>query len=296
LKPAARLKTSSIRRGGISGLLGSLRRGLSIPSQVSLEYWIARSSRAMTVGNGRISRPSLRAQAKQSMAPRKGRLDCFVALLLAMTWLKFHTQLRILAAGGARGFAETSANQRAQGMPGAQCTRSLACDENKHTSVVTTVTPESSRHSPRNGFTAYAVLSPATSSCCHRHSRIKGSSNPVELDFASANLTPATGARTIRFCRTQKAPIILHASRPLTRFISPCDCRCAPDAFTSTASRPALVTTRDRPSGGTRQRISELIWVGGKQKHFCKRGLTPFLIIRSDLPVGLICRRPNAKI
>src|SRR5882762_7585464 len=27
-------------------------------------------------------------------------------------------------------------------MPGAQCTRSLVCEKNKHTSVVTTVTPE----------------------------------------------------------------------------------------------------------------------------------------------------------
>ena len=36
-------------------------------------------------------------------------------------------------------------------MPGAQCTRSLVCDENKHTSVVTTVTPEIARHSPRKG-------------------------------------------------------------------------------------------------------------------------------------------------
>src|SRR5258708_23420542 len=32
--------------------------------------------------------------------------------------------------------------QRAQGMPGAECTRSLVCDKNKHTSIVTTVTPE----------------------------------------------------------------------------------------------------------------------------------------------------------
>ena len=49
-------------------------------------------------------------------------------------------------------------------MPGAQRARSLVCDKNKHTSVVTTVTPEITRHSPRNGFTAYAVLSPATNS------------------------------------------------------------------------------------------------------------------------------------
>jgi hypothetical protein len=53
-------------------------------------------------------------------------------------------------------------NQRAQGMPGAQCARSLACKIKKHTSIVTTVTPEITRHSPRNGFTAYFVLSPVT--------------------------------------------------------------------------------------------------------------------------------------
>jgi hypothetical protein len=103
-------------------------------------------------------------------------------------------------------------NQRAQGMPGAQCTRRrLACNVKWHTSVVTTVTPEITRHSPRNGFTAYAALSPATSSCCHRHPRIKVLSARSGR-LASANLAPATGARTTRFCRTQKAPIILHAA------------------------------------------------------------------------------------
>jgi hypothetical protein len=35
-----------------------------------------------------------------------------------------------------------SEDQRAQGMPGAQCARSLACDEKKHTNIVTTVTRE----------------------------------------------------------------------------------------------------------------------------------------------------------
>ena len=133
-------------------------------------------------------------------------------------------RLRDLAAPGVRALHQMLAprNQRAQGMPGAQCTRSLACNVKWHTSVVTTVTPESSRHSPRNGFTAYAVLSPATSSCCHRHPRIKVL--PARSGrLASANLAPATGARTTRFYRTQKAPIILHAahrsrgsSRPAT--------------------------------------------------------------------------------
>jgi hypothetical protein len=38
-----------------------------------------------------------------------------------------------------------------------------------------------------------------------------------------------------------------------------------------------------------------LIWVGRKQKYFLFWGLTTFLIIRSDLPVGLICRSPMQK-
>ena len=176
-------------------------------------------------------------------------------------------------------------------MPGAQCTRSLACSVKWHTSVVTTVTPEIARHSPRNGFTAYIVLSPATSSCCHRHPRIKVL--PARSGgLASANLAPARGCQNDTVLPYAKSADHPARRTPLTRFISPCDYRCAPDAFTSTASRPALVTTRDRPSGGTRQRISELIWVGGKQKYFCKRGLTRFLKIRSDLPVGQISRPP----
>src|SRR5258706_6042199 len=52
--------------------------------------------------------------------------------------------------------------QRAQGMPGARCTRSLVCDKKQthershHGHTGTT------RHSPRNGFTAYFALSPVT--------------------------------------------------------------------------------------------------------------------------------------
>ena len=52
--------------------------------------------------------------------------------------------------------------QRAQGMPGARCTRSLVCDkkqahEHSHHRFTGTT-----RHSPRNGFTAYFALSPVT--------------------------------------------------------------------------------------------------------------------------------------
>src|SRR6266550_4780435 len=53
-------------------------------------------------------------------------------------------------------------NQRAQGMPGARCAHSLACKIKQAYELVTTVTPEITRHSPRNGFTAYFALSPVT--------------------------------------------------------------------------------------------------------------------------------------
>ncbi len=62
---------------------------------------------------------------------------------------------------------------------------------------------EAIRHSLRNGFTTYAALSPATNSSCHRRRRI-WLVKPGWADFASANLTPATGARTTRFYRTQQ--------------------------------------------------------------------------------------------
>jgi hypothetical protein len=135
------------------------------------------------------------------MLPRK-RMDCFVAALLAMTSIQI--RLRIPAARRARVVQNRSPrNQRAQGMPGAHCTRSLACNVKWHTSVVTTGTPEITRHSPRNGFTAYTALSPATNSSCHRHPRIEVLSARSGR-LASANLTPATGARTTRFCRPLK--------------------------------------------------------------------------------------------
>src|ERR1700687_661529 len=60
------------------------------------------------------------------------------------------------------------------------------------------------RHSPRNGFTAYSVLSPASEFLLSPSLADLGSSNPVELDFASASLAPATGVRTTGLPRPLK--------------------------------------------------------------------------------------------
>jgi hypothetical protein len=45
-------------------------------------------------------------------------------------------------------------------MPGAGRTHCLACKWKKNARKVTTGTPNSLRHSLRNGFTAYSALSP----------------------------------------------------------------------------------------------------------------------------------------
>jgi hypothetical protein len=55
-----------------------------------------------------------------------------------------------------------ASNQRAQGMPGARCARSLACKIKKHTSVVTTVTPATPGIPRAMVLTVSFVLSPAS--------------------------------------------------------------------------------------------------------------------------------------
>ena len=85
------------------------------------------------------------------------------------------------------------------------------------------------RHPLRDGLTAYAVLSPATNSSCHRRRRILRLPNPVGSGLATADLAPATGVRTTRFCRTLK-----HRSS------------CAPANRSRGSTRPATAFARRR--------------------------------------------------
>jgi hypothetical protein len=56
-------------------------------------------------------------------------------------------------------------------MPGAVCARSLVREMKKHTSIVTTVTPDIPGISRTNGFTVSFVVSPETGLYCLRHPR-----------------------------------------------------------------------------------------------------------------------------
>jgi hypothetical protein len=145
------------------------RRGLSIPSQTSLGYWIVRSSRTMTAG----VLTQLRSSRRQ--APE----------ILPNTFALFEN----------RGRGEC----RVPSAPAASCALGVV---SMYTSVHSGGTGITRHSRTRMVLTAYGVLSPATNSSCHRRRRIDGLTRPVELSKTFADLTPATGARTTRFGRT----------------------------------------------------------------------------------------------
>jgi hypothetical protein len=94
---------------------------------------------------------------KQSIAPHKERMDCFVASLLAMTIQNAPSRSRGAMRPGCTEIIRPN-KKRAQGMPGARCTRGLVCKVVRKNAHEHTGSAETLRHSPRNGFTAYAVL------------------------------------------------------------------------------------------------------------------------------------------
>src|SRR5437588_5662802 len=72
--------------------------------------------------------------------------------------------------------------QRAQGMPGARCTRGLVCLKCEKRRTRAYRAAEAVRHPLRNGFTAYFVLSPVSGLFCHRHF----AKNSAKLDASIA--------------------------------------------------------------------------------------------------------------
>jgi hypothetical protein len=101
-----------------------VRRGFSVQSLAPLEYWIARSSRATTtVGIVRFIHV-IASAAKQPILSLRGK----DGLLRCARNDSVQTHLRALAAPCARAVQKSLARSRAQGMPGACCTRGLACN------------------------------------------------------------------------------------------------------------------------------------------------------------------------
>jgi hypothetical protein len=139
--------------------------------------------------------------------------------------------------------------------------------------------------------------SPATNSFCHRHRRIGGFVEPGWADKTSADLTPATGARTTRFCRTQP-PVF---AKRLRRALAPSSCvkdiahgitrpatplraqRCRVHRIPS----PTFVTIMIRPSGGPGWgKLVALICPTGPAKYFFRQVWTGQITLKLQRKIG----------
>ena len=90
-------------------------------------------------------------------------------------------------------------------MPGARCTRSLACKIKKHTSVVTTVTPDTPGIPYAMVLTVCFVISPVIGLYCHRRQRNYFRQLDAGVE-ASGPHDFAVRFRTFRQARYQRPP------------------------------------------------------------------------------------------
>jgi hypothetical protein len=118
-------------------------------------------------------------------------------------------------------FAFPPSSKRAHGTPDARRIRSLVRKIKKHTSVVTTNTPNNIRRSARNGFTACFVLSPVKSRnlspSSPRYFSPPVGSEKSRPDFAGPHDLGRTGSIVVSvWCDDSRALCTRNAPRRLT--------------------------------------------------------------------------------
>ena len=139
--------------------------------------------------------------------------------------------------------------KRAQGMPGACCTRGLVCKSAKkaHTSIQVQL--------EQSGIPCAMVLRLIPRSPRRRiplasvAGGLKDCRNPVGLRQTSASLTPATGARTTRFCRTQLRQSSARCVRSRTK-ARPANTTTRPTLPRPPQPAPTFVTMANAPLAG----------------------------------------------
>jgi hypothetical protein len=161
------------------------------------------------------------------------------------------TWLRYLAACNARGLRRRCPLETKEGAGNAGCTlhpRSHVPNCAKETHMSIQVQSEALRHSPRNGFTAYATLSPATNSSCHRHRRIEGFVAPGWARKNLRRFDTSNGCQDHTVLPYASAPFVCAPSDRSQAFRPTLRSRRALDAAASTASRPNVRDDGQRPS------------------------------------------------
>ena len=103
-------------------------------------------------------------------------------------------------------------DERAQGRPGARCTRVLVCNGTEKCAHEHTGPAESIRPSLRNGLTAYGALFPETNSFCLRQRRIDGLANPVGLRENLRRFDTSHGCQNHTLLPYATTPLVLRGS------------------------------------------------------------------------------------
>jgi hypothetical protein len=151
--------------------------------------------------------------------------------------------------------------------PAVSCAKCAQKHAHEHTGSAETL-----RHPPRNGFTAYAVLFPATNSSCHRRQRIDGFARPGWAHKDLRRLDTSNGCQNHTVLPYALAPFVLRAVVRSRKTALQTNLRA--DAATSTTSHPAFVTIAIRPSCRERTgRAGSADLPDGTSEIFFARGL-----------------------
>ena len=147
------------------------------------------------------------------------------------------------------------------------------CAKETHMSIQ--VQSEALRHSPRNGFTAYIALSPATNSSCHRHRRIKGLVAPGWADENLRRLDTSNGCQDhavlpYASASSSCARDIAHGTNP------PCAIGLTPTLPRPPHPVPTFVTMANAPPRDRTAGLLVLICPTAKANYFCKGDWTGF--------------------
>jgi hypothetical protein len=147
-------------------------------------------------------------------------------------------------------------------MPGAECARSLVCENKKAHKHSHHGHTGNARHSPRNGLAAYIALSPVTGLSCHRR-----------LADTSAKLDASVGASGPHDFAVRGISALVFGAARVHRI------------------PPRVRDDREPPlCEAGRGELVEMICPTGKAEYFSRRGWTDFSRDRpSGKSVGIVC-------
>ena len=137
-------------------------------------------------------------------------------------------------------------------MPGAQCTRSLACEMEVSTRASSPQVHQNNPAFPHAMVYGLLRALPGDQVLLSPSPTDQGIITARSGRVASASLTPTLGRQNHTTSLSASASFVQHAVTAHGQS-PPCDPRRAPNAAASTASRPASVTIAIRPSSGTRR-------------------------------------------